>query len=278
VLGLAWLVAQAATASGFLLAEPAAGESPLFALPLLVTMVVGSSAVFPLRGTLIGIAWTAALMAGVVAWVEPAGTLGDRTELVFAFALLGAIGLVGSAVGQSAVRHCGDAVVDRLTGVLNRRALEARAAELAAQAAATGASVAVVLGDLDHFKAINDQHGHARGDAALVEVAQRLRGRLRAFEDLHRCGGEEFAVLLAGATAADALAAAERLRAAVAGAPVAGLPLTMSFGVAASVPGEPFDPDVLRARADQALYAAKAAGRDAVRAWAPPRLRVAAAA
>jgi diguanylate cyclase (GGDEF)-like protein len=96
-------------------------------------------------------------------------------------------------------------------------------------------------------------------------VAARLRAHLRAFEHVYRCGGEEFAVLLAGAGAQDAVATAERLRAAVAGEPVAGLPITMSFGVAASGAGEPFDFELLRARADLALYDAKAAGRDAVR-------------
>jgi diguanylate cyclase (GGDEF)-like protein len=266
-LGAAWLVAQVANAGAYftITVPDAVIGSPLFALPLLIIMVVGSSAVFPPRGVFIGTAFTAALMVGTAVFLER-GTLHEPRELAVSLSLLAAIGLIGCAVGQSTVRHRGAAVTDRLTGLLNRRALEARAAELAHQTEATGEPVALVLADLDNFKQVNDRHGHAAGDHALEDVAVRLRSHLRAFEGVYRFGGEEFAIVLTGATAADAVSTAERLRAAVAGEAVAGMPMTMSFGVAASEPGEPFDFESVFEQADRALYAAKYAGRDRVRA------------
>jgi diguanylate cyclase (GGDEF)-like protein len=102
------------------------------------------------------------------------------------------------------------------------------------------------------------------GDAVLRDVAFRWRLALRAYEMAYRLGGEEFLVLLPGADLEETTEVAERLRTAVAAAPVAGHPVTMSLGVAASHDGEPFDFDTLYARADAALYAAKRAGRDRV--------------
>jgi diguanylate cyclase (GGDEF)-like protein len=180
--------------------------------------------------------------------------------------MLVAISMIGSAVGKSTLGHRGAAVVDRLTGSLNRRALEARGVQVLHQARVMRAPVSVVLGDLDHFKRVNDAHGHAHGDLVLREVAERLEDNLRATETVFRLGGEEFVVLLPGCPAADAEAVAERLRAAVAAEPVAALPLTMSFGVATMDPDEEDGLEALLARADAALYAAKRDGRDRVRA------------
>jgi diguanylate cyclase (GGDEF)-like protein len=130
--------------------------------------------------------------------------------------------------------------------------------------------VALVLADLDRFKSINDLHGHARGDAVLQEVAYRIRKHLRAFESVYRLGGEEFAILLAGCDGDGAAHAAERIWEAVRGEPIDGLPVTMSCGASATAPGEPFDFDAVFARADEALYAAKRAGRDRVRVDSAP--------
>jgi len=114
--------------------------------------------------------------------------------------------------------------------------------------------VALVIGDVDRFKAMNDAEGHAGGDAALREIAGRLRTHLRAFEPVYRFGGEEFVVLLAGVDAAAAAAVAERLRAAMRAEPMGGRTVTMSFGVAATAPGERCDFHTLFGRADAALY------------------------
>jgi diguanylate cyclase (GGDEF)-like protein len=155
---------------------------------------------------------------------------------------------------------------DALTGLPNRRAFEEDLAREAARAARTGAPLAVVVLDVDRFKAVNDAHGHAAGDAVLRAVAARAGAAVRAGDVLARVGGEEFAILLAGADLARAVEAAERLRRALAAAPVeaAGLALrvTASFGCAALGAGEA--PQALVARADARLYEAKRDGRDRV--------------
>ena len=101
----------------------------------------------------------------------------------------------------SDVRHREDSTLDQLTGLLNRRGLEQRFAEVAEQAALTGEPVSVVVADIDHFKWVNDAHGHAVGDAVLRDLASRCASHLRTFELLYRTGGEEFLLLLPGADA-----------------------------------------------------------------------------
>jgi diguanylate cyclase (GGDEF)-like protein len=261
-----WLLMQVGTALGFMLSQ----HSPLFALPLFLLMVIGSAAVFPRRAVVLGVAATAALLVAA-AYVMAAHALASTPAVVILpLVLLGIIGLTGSAVGRSAIHYRGAAVVDDLTGMLNRTALAVRAAELAHQTAVTGERVAVVLADLDNFKAINDEHGHPRGDAVLQEVAYRIRKHLRDFDSVYRLGGEEFAVLLAGCGSVDATRVAERIWDAVRSEPVDGLSVTISCGVAATGPGEQFDYQTVFTRADAALYAAKHSGRDCVRLDAAP--------
>lgn len=154
---------------------------------------------------------------------------------------------------------------DALTGTLNRRSFFRRAAGLLH----AGPPVAALLLDVDHFKAVNDRFGHAFGDQVLVEIAARFRAALGPEDVLARLGGEEFAVLLPGQTLDTALATAERLRRSLADAPVA-TPLgrhqvSLSIGVAVAA-GAQAGIDELLLSADDALYAAKRAGRDCVRA------------
>jgi diguanylate cyclase (GGDEF)-like protein len=150
---------------------------------------------------------------------------------------------------------------DPLTGLLNRRAL---AADLAAQRD-DGAPLAVALLDVDRFKPYNDRLGHLAGDQALRSLAGIVNRTLRAGDDAYRYGGEELLLVMRGAGADDAVAAAERVRAAVAAAAlphpdgIGGI-LTVSIGVASGGAGA----SGLLARADAALYEAKAAGRDRV--------------
>ncbi|HWH14417.1 MAG TPA: diguanylate cyclase, partial [Miltoncostaeaceae bacterium] len=126
-----------------------------------------------------------------------------------------------------------------------------------------GRPVAVVLGDLDAFKALNDRHGHREGDRALQEFARLCRLHLPGDAFVARVGGEEFAIVLPGIGEGAAVLAAERLRRTVADelAGPDGVPLTASFGVAA-FPAHGGEPEVLLDHADQAMYAAKLLGRD----------------
>jgi diguanylate cyclase (GGDEF)-like protein len=150
---------------------------------------------------------------------------------------------------------------DALTGVANRR----RFFEVAAELAAAGRPWAVLVFDLDRFKAVNDGHGHAVGDQVLVDVAGRCAAVLDAEQLLARLGGEEFGVLLPGCDQATAAAVADRLLASVARAPVfvasSALEITISIGGACAASDE-LDVDALLVRADRALYAAKRAGRN----------------
>jgi len=163
---------------------------------------------------------------------------------------------------------------DGLTGLLNRRAMEEILLAQMQRSRRTGESFTVLMLDLDHFKNINDQHGHATGDRALKHTAAALRSELREVDAIGRFGGEEFLIVMPGATADAARPVAERLRAAlvtdaprVDGAP---LPLSASIGIAQwHERGE--EPSRLLMRADAALYQAKQRGRDCVVVDAPER-------
>lgn len=229
----------------------------------LVIPVVTLPARFGVRGLVAGVGFVALCMTAVTVGVDPASVADAPQQLVAPLAMLGAVATLSVALMRSDLDHRSAAVIDPLTGMLNRGALESRAAELAQQATLVNQTVAVVVGDLDRFKAINDGHGHAAGDIVLREVAQRLRGGLRAFDLAYRIGGEEFLVLMPGAGEDDAARLAETLRRRVREAPIAGLHVTMSFGVACCPAGR-FELQATFASADRALYDAKAAGRDRV--------------
>jgi len=158
------------------------------------------------------------------------------------------------------------AVVDSLTGIANRHALE-RALERGWQRCLRSSEpLAVVMGDVDHFKVFNDTHGHLAGDAQLQRVAAQFANEVAGVDELAaRYGGEEFVLILPGLSLQQAMARAERVRQGVEQAlQAAGMPGSISLGVAALVPdGHNSPADVMR-RADQALYQAKHAGRNRV--------------
>lgn len=155
---------------------------------------------------------------------------------------------------------------DQLTGLLNRREFDRILEEEAERARRFGHPFALVMVDVDHFKGINDAHGHPVGDVVLREVAKRLSDQVRTVDRVARFGGEEFAIVVMESDRAAALETAQRICAAVQGGPVLAhdmLPLmvTVSAGVA-SLPQDAGTPEALIAAADKALYAAKAAGRN----------------
>src|SRR5262245_55027337 len=159
------------------------------------------------------------------------------------------------------------ALIDPLTGLYNRRFLNAHLGTVLQQMQEQGKPVSLVVADVDHFKAVNDTHGHDAGDEVLRAVAQRILGNIRSFDMAARLGGEEFVVVMPDTPPEDAMAAAERLRAKIAESPLAtaggrAICVTASLGVAASVRGD--DSAALLKRADQALYAAKRDGRNRV--------------
>ena len=161
------------------------------------------------------------------------------------------------------------ATTDALTGLPNRRTITERASVLLALAHAGQQPFSVAVIDVDHFKAINDQHGHDIGDLVLQAVAANLRAHCRGEEVVGRQGGEEFVALLPEADAAGAHRAAERLRTAVADQSIAvgpdtSLQVTVSIGIATGTSNSLPDFDTLLKHADMALYDAKANGRNRV--------------
>jgi len=189
-----------------------------------------------------------------------------------------------NALGEVAAHAIGNArlfervqrlsLTDELTGVANRRYLEDRLEMEFERATRFGQSLSVLFLDIDHFKLLNDREGHPAGDIILKDVAQILRSTVRKLDTVARYGGEELVVLLPKTDRAEALIVAnkirERVQTEMAGrSEVSGQPgatLTVSIGIA-TYPGDAPDAGTLLSRSDQALYAAKNAGRNRVVAW-----------
>ncbi|MET0628506.1 MAG: diguanylate cyclase, partial [Acidimicrobiia bacterium] len=156
------------------------------------------------------------------------------------------------------------AATDVLTGLPNRRSVDDALRMLVAQADRSGRPLAALVLDIDHFKDVNDQWGHERGDAVLAAVAGRLRATLRLSDFVGRSGGEEFLVLLPGTDQPEALLVAEKVRGAVATLTFDDVgAVTVSIGIAV-FPDHATTVDVLVRRADAAMYEAKRGGRDQI--------------
>ncbi len=164
------------------------------------------------------------------------------------------------------------AITDPLTGLYNRRYLEPHLARMAEHAAESGRGFAVMMLDIDHFKAVNDAYGHAAGDKVLMQTAERLRENLRAIDLVARVGGEEFFIAMPRTSVRQAKLAADRLRRTIhnslfdVGEPHASIHVTISVGVAVSDQNglDVFPLKKLCDCADKALYVAKSAGRNQV--------------
>jgi diguanylate cyclase (GGDEF)-like protein len=156
---------------------------------------------------------------------------------------------------------------DTLTGVPNRRSFEENLAHECLRAERNASPFSLLVVDVDHFKAVNDNYGHPVGDKVLIDVAQALLHAARGSDLVSRYGGEEFAVLLPDTDAAGAMIMAERLRLAVQEATRSAIPVTVSIGIDTS-PLTDIDGAKLFANADDALLAAKQRGRNCSVAWA----------
>lgn len=218
---------------------------------------------------------TWALRVVVMMWILQGSTDVNRVDLVISlFAIMQMVNSVGAALSLmwidvrlmqaelSRVAH-----TDHLTGLPNRRGVVQRFEEALSRAARHGRPFALAVFDLDHFKQVNDRHGHAAGDAVLRAAGEALARAKRGEDVLGRVGGEEFLVLFADQPREAALEAAERLREAIARTQVTHeglrIPLTASGGVA-MYPDDGKDWDALFGAADRRLYVAKKAGRNRV--------------
>ncbi len=174
---------------------------------------------------------------------------------------------------QAALIHAKDdlqyaAAHDPLTGLWNRGAILDLLKKEASRRRRTKDALGVVMADIDHFKKINDTYGHQTGDAVLQEVTRRMAGNVRPYDSVGRYGGEEFLIVFPGCNAADLAAAAERLRQCIADQTIetgAGeISVTLSLGLVSMEQGEkePLDCETFVRHADEALYVAKARGRN----------------
>jgi diguanylate cyclase (GGDEF)-like protein len=228
---------------------------------------------FERRGVILGLAYLLGLLLLSTVAVDPSAAAARPDFINFPVALTLAVTVFSAAIVQSDRHHRLEAVVDPLTGLLNRTALYPRFGELRQQAQMTagGSTVGFLVVDLDHFKRINDEHGHAFGDEVLRIVADALRRDLREIDLPARLGGEEFAVLLTETTLEGGSVLAERLRETIARLRIRvdgkTVRVTASFGVA-TFP-ETASGKSLLLEADRALYRAKALGKNRVVAARP---------
>ncbi|WP_240036431.1 sensor domain-containing diguanylate cyclase [Halomonas urmiana] len=154
------------------------------------------------------------------------------------------------------------ATLDHLTGAYNRRAFDDALREAVLRAELSDETFSLLIFDIDHFKQVNDRHGHDTGDAILKQLADRVAGNLRSTDILSRWGGEEFTILLPDTRLRGTRTFAERLRGQIAESRLHGLRITLSMGITEYRLGD--DMDSMLARADEALYRAKSAGRNCV--------------
>src|SRR5271167_2670115 len=260
VMFFAWMVSELVVAGAVSLN----GGPTVPTLSWLAIPVITLSSRFSMRGVVAGVAISMILVLAVAFGVNAHAVWADPALVIAPFALVLCCAMLSTPLMRSDIQHRNDAVIDQLTGLLNRKALSTRVPELVQQSRVTGEPVGIIVADLDHFKSVNDTHGHAAGDAVLKDVTYLLRKQLRAFDLAYRLGGEEFLILLPGSDLGRSAELAERLHEGISAEGVAGVPVTMSFGVGASERGEPFDYATVFAQADAALYRAKQSGRDQV--------------
>jgi two-component system, cell cycle response regulator len=157
---------------------------------------------------------------------------------------------------------------DSLTHLWNRSSIHDALSRELARAWRESSPLGVVIVDLDHFKHINDNHGHLAGDAVLREAARRMQNGVRQYDSIGRYGGEEFLILLPNCGEAESYSQAERLRKQLSQTDIrvedTSVRITASFGVTAALPGEPWTSEGLIRKADEALYVAKNSGRNRV--------------
>jgi diguanylate cyclase (GGDEF)-like protein len=233
------------------------------ALPWLVLPAGMVAARFRPQVVIAGMGLTVLVILIATLGVNPDATIHDPVPVFAALALLVGVVSIVWALQAAELHHRSEAILDPLTGLLNRHALAPRFVEISLQARLSNQPVCLLLCDVDNFKAVNDIHGHDCGDAVLRDVAYALRKHLRSFELVYRLGGEEFLVVLPGIEADGGRDVAERLRVAVEQTRPLGFPVTISLGLSVAR-GDQVDYDALFKAADDALYEAKRAGRNRV--------------
>jgi diguanylate cyclase (GGDEF)-like protein len=235
------------------------------ALPWTVLPAGIAAARFRPQVVIVGLVLTVLVILLSTLAIDPTTTIEDPVSVISTLALLIGVVSIVWALQAAELHHRDEAILDPLTGLLNRHALMPRFIELSHQAKLAEQPVCLVLCDVDGFKDINDKYGHDRGDAVLRDIAYELRKRLRSFELIYRFGGEEFLILLPGIGLMAGREIAEQLRIGIEQGSPTGIRTTISLGLSAGT-GEEVDYDSLFKAADEALYEAKREGRNRVAA------------
>lgn len=239
-------------------------HDPLLATPSLVVMLVlalESGLRFGRRVYVesLGLSVLATAVALILRWALTDIGLPEATLWLCVFAAF--LGIYGHQLVRTIHQYQAElerqSRDDPLTGLLNRRGLEEACRPLIARSMRKSEPVAVLYGDLDGFKAVNDQRGHATGDRVLQEIAVAIRGQLRPYDLVARCGGDEFAVVMPDARLVQAQKAAQRIEQAVAALNAQyGIRIGISLGIA-SLPQDGADLDSVLKIADQSMYGVK---------------------
>ena len=221
-----------------------------------------------------GLLLVRSLVAGQMSsgWIRGELASDPVTYVYVTVSTVAAFAVFGRVLGRLGDRLQAQAQTDDLTGLLNRRAVEARLGQEVARASRHGLALSFLLIDVDHLKLINDHLGHRGGDRALRRIGGALAEGSRGEDVCGRWGGDEFAVLAPATSGADAMALAERIRARVAGPD--GRNGTVSIGVATFRGDAPERAGMLVNEADRALYRAKELGRNRVAAFESPAGRL----
>ena len=175
-----------------------AGDAGASALSLLAVPILTLTSRFSMRGVLAGVAVALALTLTAAFGFQSQAVLAAPVILIAPVAVILCVAVLSAPLMRSDIEHRYDALVDPLTGMLNRKALEVRVHELTLQSQITREPIGLIVADLDHFKTINDTGGHHAGDRALKAVSGLIRAQLRAFDLAYRLGGEEFLILVPG--------------------------------------------------------------------------------
>lgn len=248
--------------------------SPEIMLGVLYATVVLFGLLARARSVVLGFALSSTLLI-VLGWMlHPGGDPGAAATVNRGLALFAIWAIAGMAWHnldaqrrlEAALRELAES--DPLTRIMNRAGITAELARRCAEFQRYGTAFAVLVVDVDHFKAVNDRHGHLGGDQVLRRIAEIMRSALREVDSVGRYGGEEFVVVLPGTGLESALSTAERIRLAIEQIPIRHgreqLRVTVSIGASAAAPGCPASVEHLFEAADRAMYQAKQAGRNRV--------------
>ena len=224
--------------------------------------VLWSAYYFGIRGTVFALGWVAVAHGiAILSLSGEASTIDRWMDVVVSMTIVAVVTQALSRRNrQLLASSLNEARTDTLTGLLNRRGFEERMPLELERASREGHRIAVVSFDIDYFKRVNDEWGHEIGDRVLVALGDVFRAESRETDLVTRMGGEEFTTVISDTSPADAIAYAERIRAAFAAVDVGAGHVTISAGITTSF--APHSADPLLLAADSALYAAKCGGRD----------------